>query len=382
MEECSFFSIAIDSTLIRNEHLYSCFARFSFEDSIKQTPLFFVICHRSTANDLANFVSNKLIEHDCVFEMLVSVSTDGASNMIGRSNGMTSALKRIIHRHCAEQHLPFNDFHSVWCLAHRLNLVTKDLLSLKRLNVVKAFSDWFSDRRRQASYKKFLSQHNDGQKLKTIPQPSNTQWLFYRDVVASILSQDLSVDGFIQDNDDFQKFWNSLVEDDEGFHLSADKHFSLLDGEFHCLFMFARSVLEILGRVNTVFQERYLLIWEAWCVVNSLKKHILWMMSHIQTTFTFLSNLDQHIISECESYLQNLLHSLSLRFPCPSLSHEMRGMRSSFEVLFDEDSIMHNPFDLNCSLSQSFDLLATHPTINDTVIATAEQTSPELNMEI
>ena len=41
MDECSFFAIAIDSTLIRNEHLYSCFARFSFDGHIIQIPLFF-----------------------------------------------------------------------------------------------------------------------------------------------------------------------------------------------------------------------------------------------------------------------------------------------------------------------------------------------------
>ena len=64
------------------------------------------------------------------------------------------------------------------CLAHRLNLFTKDLLECERLTVVKAFCDWFSDRRRQVSFKAFFSQRSVGQKLKCVPQPSDTRWLF------------------------------------------------------------------------------------------------------------------------------------------------------------------------------------------------------------
>ena len=40
MEGCSFFSIAIDSALVGNEHLFACFSRFCFEDSVVQIPLF------------------------------------------------------------------------------------------------------------------------------------------------------------------------------------------------------------------------------------------------------------------------------------------------------------------------------------------------------
>ena len=178
MDECSFFAIAIDSTLIRNEHLFSCFARFSFEDRLIRIPLFFDTYHQSTGDEIALFVYHKLVEHNCSFQKLICVSSDGASNMIGSSNGMTVALKRLIQRHCGEQQTHFSDFHTVWCFAHRLNLVTKDLLGCEGLNVVKAFSDWFSDRRRRVCYKAFLSRKNVQQRLKCVPQPSDTRWPF------------------------------------------------------------------------------------------------------------------------------------------------------------------------------------------------------------
>ena len=203
--ECSFFSIALDSTLVRNENLLSCFARFSFHDHIIQVPVFFDICHDKTGNGIAQFVFTKLLENDVVFEKLVSVCTDGASNMTGRFGGMTSVLKQLVQQHCTRMGRPFNDFHTVWCLAHRMNLVTKDFLELKGLNIVKAFSDWFSDSHRQTAYKTFVAERACNQRLKSIPRPSNTRWLFYHDVVSAILSQRESVVDFIAGNEDFQK---------------------------------------------------------------------------------------------------------------------------------------------------------------------------------
>ena len=55
--------------------------------------------------------------HSAVIFMPTISSSDGASNMIGSSNGMTVALKRLIQRHCAEQQVPFNEFNTVWCFA-------------------------------------------------------------------------------------------------------------------------------------------------------------------------------------------------------------------------------------------------------------------------
>ena len=156
--ECAFFSLALDSALIRNEHLLSCFARFSFEDSVIQVPIFFDVCHDQSGNGIAQFVFKKLMENNISFEKLVSVCTDGASSMTGRLGGMIAILKQLVRQHCRTIHAPFEDFSTVWCLAHRLNLVTRDFMDMKGINVVKAFSDWFSDCLRQTTYKTFVAQ--------------------------------------------------------------------------------------------------------------------------------------------------------------------------------------------------------------------------------
>ena len=105
---------------------------------------------------------------------------------------------------------PFHDFHTVWCLAHRLNLVTKVFLELKGLNIVKSFSDWFSDSHRQTAYKTFVAQRAGNWRLRSIPHPSYTRWLFYHDVVSAILSQMESVVDLITGHEVFHKLWNSL----------------------------------------------------------------------------------------------------------------------------------------------------------------------------
>ena len=215
MKECSFFSIAVDSALIRNEHLLSCFVRMSFEERTVQHPLFFAVCPQSTGSGVALFIFNKLVEREAPFEKLVSVSTDGATNMIGGNVGMTACLKRLIQQYCSSNQIQFNDFHSVWCFAHRMNLITKDFLENKGVNIVKTFADWFSDRRRQATYKSFLSRENTNERLKKIPQPSDTRWLFYRDVVAAILSQRQYVENFVKGQECFL-FFLELVEVQEG----------------------------------------------------------------------------------------------------------------------------------------------------------------------
>ena len=206
MEECSYFSIAADSALIRREHVLSCFVRFVFEEMVVQLPLFFSVCSMMSGNDLALFVMDKLFEHGAVLGKLESVSTDGAANMNGRFNGMTVCLKRLVKQQCEMKQERFNDFHSVWCVAHRLNLATKDFLGMQEANVIKCFADWFCDRRRQVSYKSFIARKNTPYRLKGIPQPSDTRWNYYGDVVSTILSQRRFVEEFVKTQDRFPYF--------------------------------------------------------------------------------------------------------------------------------------------------------------------------------
>ena len=268
MKECSFFSIAVDSSLVKNEHLLSCFVRFSFLERTLQLPLFFAICPHSTGSGVAHFIFNKLVERLSPFEKLVSVCTDGATNMIDGNMGMTTCLKRLIQQHRATQQIQFNDFHSVWCFAHRLNLTTKDFLEMKGVNFIKTFADWFSDKRRQVLYKTFLSRETPNEKLKKIPQPSDTRWLFYRDVIASILSQRKRVEKFVNSQECFTVFCNSLKSKEDKFGTIVKGEFSFSNGLISSLFLFVDYVLGVLGNDNAFLQQQCLNVWDAWCAVQ------------------------------------------------------------------------------------------------------------------
>ena len=140
-----------------------------------QLPIFFATCFVSSGNDMAQFLFDKLVEKDVDFSKLVCVSTDGATNMVGQMNGMVVNIKSLIGRHCLERNVPFFDFHSVWCFAHRANFITRDFLGMKMINAVLSFVDWFSTKRRQVSYRRFLASHYPDAKTKRIPQPSETR---------------------------------------------------------------------------------------------------------------------------------------------------------------------------------------------------------------
>ena len=58
--ECDWFSVALDSALFGQDHVLSCIARFTFQDRMKQFPLFFSVCHASTGEEIATFVFEKL----------------------------------------------------------------------------------------------------------------------------------------------------------------------------------------------------------------------------------------------------------------------------------------------------------------------------------
>ena len=139
MQECLYFSIALDSALVRNQHLLSCFARFSFNDRLIEIPLFFDIINDLSGNGIAQFVFNKLVEKNVSFEKMVSITADGATNMTGRLGGITSILKQLVHQHCTRMHLPFKDIHNVWCFAHGLNLITTYFFGTERGECYKGF---------------------------------------------------------------------------------------------------------------------------------------------------------------------------------------------------------------------------------------------------
>ena len=93
MEDCSFFSMAIDTALFGNLHFVSCIGQFSFDNKALEIPIFICQCAISSGKEMAVFLFQKLTERNVRFEKLVSVATDGAANMTGKYNGMTAQFK-------------------------------------------------------------------------------------------------------------------------------------------------------------------------------------------------------------------------------------------------------------------------------------------------
>ena len=129
--------------------------KFSFEYKILVIPMFISPCLASSGKDMAVFIFDDLREKEARFEKLVSLATDGATNMVGKYSGMTTIINELIMRHCRETNVEPTTVNSVWCFAHRLNLATRAFLKTKPANVVLVFADWFSNRRNQVSNRQF-----------------------------------------------------------------------------------------------------------------------------------------------------------------------------------------------------------------------------------
>ena len=132
-ETCQRFSIGLDTALFGQDHVLACSVRFAFDNRLEQFPLFFSVCDASTGQNLASFIFTRLKQINAPFSKLVSLSTDGASNMVGRFNGLFQCFKTLVQQEhgtipCA--------ISQVWCLAHRLNLVIRDFPDVKNINSV------------------------------------------------------------------------------------------------------------------------------------------------------------------------------------------------------------------------------------------------------
>ena len=152
-ETCNKFSIALDTALFGQDHVLMSSVRFSFDAHLEQMPLFFSVRDASTGHDLAVFVFNRLKQMNAPLSKLASVSTDGASNMMGHDNGMFSCFKRLVQQDLGQVPCFLNN---VWCFAHRLNLVIRDFQNVEHINSVFLFCDWLSQKRKAVAYKKFL----------------------------------------------------------------------------------------------------------------------------------------------------------------------------------------------------------------------------------
>ena len=112
----------------------SCVVRFGFEDRISQEVLFFDKVSETTGKQLAKFVFDKLEEKNCDFSKMVSITTDGATNMIGQERGMANEMMKFVkEKHHLDKRIGV-DVHCLWCIAHRLNLMAQDFMEVENIN--------------------------------------------------------------------------------------------------------------------------------------------------------------------------------------------------------------------------------------------------------
>ena len=94
LRDCWYFALAIDTAQFGQSLFMSCVARFGFKDRISQEILFFEKVSETTGQKMAKFVIEKL-EENCDFSKMVSITTDGATNMIGQNAGMANEIVKL-----------------------------------------------------------------------------------------------------------------------------------------------------------------------------------------------------------------------------------------------------------------------------------------------
>lgn len=213
-ERCNCFSLALDTGLFGQEHIMTCTVRFVFETKILQFPLFMSLCYASSGEEMADFLMAKLMEKNATFSKLMSLTTDGASNMTGNERGLFVAFCRLLKCRGILNAELADSVCSVWCFAHRLNLVTRDMKEDPVMSDVFCLADWITSRRVAVSYRKFLKTRFPDMRFRKIPTPSETRWLFYRDAINAILSQFDQIDIFASQNDEYPPFKLSQIDCD------------------------------------------------------------------------------------------------------------------------------------------------------------------------
>lgn len=325
-ESCRYFSIGLDTALFGQDHVMSCIVRFSLDDRIEQMPFFLSVCGASSGEEIAAFVFRRLKEKRVPFSKLLSIATDGASNMTGSVNGMVAHLKRMVREEAGRENCILQP---LWCFAHRLNLVIRDFQHVPCINAVIRFLDWFTSKRMAVVYK-WLRQLFPQQRFRKIPKPSVTRWSFYWDSLKAVLSQMEQIEVFLENDEDFGVFqqehghlFGSVTSDNPTGFFSN----SFIDAHFH----FASFVLERICCLNTQMQEQYSLVHETWESVQSLRRQLETDLVDMERgsfgKFTYVGDLDDVQRGTFVTVLKRLILNINIRFPCINTSIDTRLAR-------------------------------------------------------
>ena len=331
-ESCRYFSIGLDTALFGQDHVMSCTVRFSLNDRVEQMPLFLSVCGASSGEEMAEFVFRRLKDVNVPFSKMLSVATDGASNMVGSLNGMVVHIKRMVqaevgHNNCI--------FQPVWCFAHRLNLVLRDFQRVPCINSVIRFIDWFTSKRKAVVYKKWLLQSFPTQRLRKIPKPSDTRWSFYGDALKAILIQTDQIEDFLKNDEDFHSFQRQAGLFDCLTNVNSERFFS--NGFIKAHFQFASFVLERICCLNRRMQEQYVLVHETWESVQCLKRQFEADLVDMERgsfgKFQYIGGFDEVQRGTFITVLKHLNLNINTRFPCINTSIDTRLARQNADIV-------------------------------------------------
>ena len=139
------------------------------------------------------------------------------------------------------------DVFCLWCLDHRLNLVAKDFVLVKNINLVLMFLKWITASEMLVKYTRFQTTNSPGVKRKRILPPSETRWLFYRDTLVAVLDQTDIIDEFLDFDGTREKFVTHLGSSKHPLGALRDVHFSFTHPLVDAHFQIACYVFDVLG---------------------------------------------------------------------------------------------------------------------------------------
>lgn len=324
-QQCTCFSLALDTALFGQEHIMVCTVRFVFEVNITQFPLFMAACDASTGEEMAAFVLTKLLEKRAAFSKLVSITTDGASNMIGNEQGLTACLCRLLRSRGILEAEQTAAIKNVWCFSHRLNLVTRDMRDAPGMADIFSLADWITSRRVAVSYRKFLRALDQTTRFRKIPTPSETRWLFYRDVINVVLDQLDQIVLFVSQTD--QLFFRSPLTYSLSLPNSIKKVMSSPESSLRTRLLFAKYLFDVLGKENTAMQNKFSLFTDLWDCVCHLKRELSDCLEAFANNDFSRLGVVRLSPSEREMFtatIRSAITNMTVRFPCPSSSLNKR----------------------------------------------------------
>ena len=112
--QCSKFSLTVDESTFAGQSLLLAFVRYIKDVSIREELLFIKTLLNTTGEEVCDKVTGFFHENDICIDNMISVCTDGAPSMIGKTKGYVARL-------CKDRSV-----FTIHCVLHRENLVAKN----------------------------------------------------------------------------------------------------------------------------------------------------------------------------------------------------------------------------------------------------------------